>query len=173
MAECLPTSSWAQQYSAQCTGSRTERQKPRLSCGHNFKTSLHRSIGETCRDTGTPMGLACCWLFPHKGYSCPIWLLQPKPAMTYQQHMASASMCSGPSHLQEREGKDAAKSELDRLKAENRRLERQKGELLGLLRKQGRLVDVLRRQRAHMEAARALAFTEEDFMRLLEMGEGA
>lgn len=73
---------------------------------------------------------------------------------------------------QERSRQDASKAQLDALAADNRRLERQKGELVGLLRRQGRLVDVLRRQRAHMAAARALAFTEEDFMRALEMGGG-
>jgi len=71
---------------------------------------------------------------------------------------------------QEREGKDAAKTDASRLLADTKRLERQRAELLAAFRKQTRLVDVLRRQKIHLEAARALGFAEEEFMRLLELG---
>jgi hypothetical protein len=72
--------------------------------------------------------------------------------------------------LQEREGKDVAKGEAKQLAIDKKRLERQRAELLGALRKQGRLVEVLQRQKAHLEAARALAFTEAEFMRVIELG---
>ena len=41
-------------------------------------------------------------------------------------------------------------------------------ELLSAFRKQAKLVELLKRQRVHMEAARMLAFTEEEFARAVE-----
>jgi hypothetical protein len=71
---------------------------------------------------------------------------------------------------QGREVKDVARSEHSRAISEVKRLERHRGELMVVLRKQAKLIDVLRRQRAHLEAARLLAFTEDEFMRLLDVG---
>lgn len=69
--------------------------------------------------------------------------------------------------LNERVSRDHDKKDNEKLLSENKRLERQKSELVVALRKQMKLIDVLKRQKAHLEAAKMLSFTEEEFERVI------
>ncbi|KAM7157535.1 testis-expressed protein 9 isoform 4-T4 [Molossus nigricans] len=69
--------------------------------------------------------------------------------------------------------KDIANEEhkkIEALKSENKKLEKQKGELMIGFKKQLKLIDILKRQKMHIEAAKMLSFTEEEFMKALDWG---
>eukprot|EP00485_Elphidium_margaritaceum_P011697 CAMPEP_0202690150 /NCGR_PEP_ID=MMETSP1385-20130828/5238_1 /ASSEMBLY_ACC=CAM_ASM_000861 /TAXON_ID=933848 /ORGANISM="Elphidium margaritaceum" /LENGTH=377 /DNA_ID=CAMNT_0049345383 /DNA_START=37 /DNA_END=1170 /DNA_ORIENTATION=- len=57
------------------------------------------------------------------------------------------------------------------LKAENRELLKQKNELLSAFKKQMKLIDILKKQKIHLEAAKALQFTEQQFIKILDIGQ--
>ena len=63
----------------------------------------------------------------------------------------------------ERERGQGEKETIDKLTADVKRLLKQRAELINAFKKQVKLIDVLKRQKTHLEAARLLAFTEEEF----------
>jgi len=71
-----------------------------------------------------------------------------------------------------KESQQEEKKRLESLLAENRKLEKQKSDLIQGFRKQVRLIDILKRQKMHLEAAKMLQFTEEEFVKALEWGSG-
>ena len=66
---------------------------------------------------------------------------------------------------------ERSKKEIERLSQDNKRLERQKNEIFSAYKKQLKLIDILKRQKVHLEGARLLAFTEEEFLKTLELGD--
>ncbi|XP_054627202.1 testis-expressed protein 9 isoform X2 [Dunckerocampus dactyliophorus] len=58
----------------------------------------------------------------------------------------------------------------ENLLAENKLLKKQKTELIIGLKKQFKLIDILKRQKMHLEAAKLLSFTEDEFMKTLDWG---
>ena len=57
---------------------------------------------------------------------------------------------------------------MEKLLVDIKRLERQRSDLIAGFKKQTRLIGVLKKQRAHMEAAKLLSFTEEEFTKALD-----
>ena len=70
-----------------------------------------------------------------------------------------------------RETLEASKQEKERLVIENRRLSKHRADLVNAFKKQMKLIDVLKRQKLHLEAAKMLSFTEEEFAKTLEYGD--
>lgn len=62
------------------------------------------------------------------------------------------------------------RSRLEQSEADSKRLLKQKTELLNAFKKQMKLIDILKRQKLHIEAAKMLSFSEEDFVAALDWG---
>ena len=66
---------------------------------------------------------------------------------------------------------DNVRRDMEKLVNDNRKLERERNELLQAFKKQMKLIDVLKRQKMHIESAKLLAFTEDEFVKTLELGD--
>lgn len=67
------------------------------------------------------------------------------------------------------EKSDDVKRQNEKLIQENKKLERQRNEILQAFKKQMKLIDILKRQKVHLEAAKMLNFTEEEFIKALDL----
>lgn len=71
---------------------------------------------------------------------------------------------------EQKEKLDNARKEQDRIEQHNKKLERQKQEIMNAFNKQMKLIDILRRQKIHLEAAKMLNFSEQEFAKALDFG---
>ena len=60
------------------------------------------------------------------------------------------------------------KRRVEQLQSDNKRLQKQKTELIQAFKKQLKLIDILKKQKMHLEAAKILQFSEEEFINALE-----
>ncbi|ORX41961.1 hypothetical protein BCR36DRAFT_169181 [Piromyces finnis] len=63
--------------------------------------------------------------------------------------------------------KENDRKSIEQLLMDNKQLEKQKAEILLAMKKQMQLINVLKKQKIHIEAAKLLQFTEEEFLKAL------
>jgi len=68
-------------------------------------------------------------------------------------------------------GSDETAKELASLRVQTKKLLQQRSDLLAGFKKQAKLIELLKRQKMHVEMAKLLQFTEEEFARSLETGD--
>ena len=66
---------------------------------------------------------------------------------------------------------EGTRRDMEKLVDDNRKLERQRNELMAAFKKQMKLIEILKRQKMHIESAKLLAFTEDEFIKVLELGD--
>ena len=59
---------------------------------------------------------------------------------------------------------------MEKLQGELKKLEKQKNEIYTAFKKSMKLCSILKRQKVHLENARLLAFTEDEFKQILDQG---
>ena len=69
---------------------------------------------------------------------------------------------------QRNQGNVASAKDFEKLASENKKLEKQKNDIYAAFKKSLKLCSILKRQKVHLENARLLAFTEEEFKQILE-----
>lgn len=79
----------------------------------------------------------------------------------YKQQLAKTQHSSKDLNEQE-------KRRIEQLQSDNKRLQKQKLELIQAFKKQLKLIDILKKQKMHLEAAKMLQFSEEEFINALE-----
>lgn len=79
----------------------------------------------------------------------------------YKQQLAKTQISSKDVNEQE-------KRRIEQLQSDNKRLQKQKLELIQAFKKQLKLIDILKKQKMHLEAAKMLQFSEDEFINALE-----
>lgn len=71
---------------------------------------------------------------------------------------------------QRKDEEEQHKAEVSKLRSDVKLLDRQKQDLITAFKKQTKLIDILKRQKLHVEAARLVCFSEDEFQSLLDLG---
>ena len=70
----------------------------------------------------------------------------------------------------EKDSSNIEQQEIEKLRIDNKRLERLRSDCMTVMKKQQKMIGILKRQILHIEAAKVLSFTEEEFVKALDWG---